>query len=141
MCVGAFAPILPASSTERLSAAMRAGVSLKAASAAKRPKSLRRDLCFCVDVFEGEEYLIENSAQILRLNPHKLKLDGTRATARQRLFPEGWEEMKNHMKENGSNQENSTAERGGRTYPETRNALSMQSAGGEGRTREGSRDG
>ncbi|GFT59768.1 hypothetical protein TNCV_4783311 [Trichonephila clavipes] len=24
----------------------------------------------------------------------KLKLDGTRATARQRLFPEGWEEMK-----------------------------------------------
>ncbi|GFW38613.1 hypothetical protein TNCV_3879821 [Trichonephila clavipes] len=50
---------------------------------------------------------------------------------RRRLFPEGWEEMKNRMKENGSNQENSPAERGGRTYPETRNALSMQSAGGE----------
>ncbi|GFV89583.1 hypothetical protein TNCV_994151 [Trichonephila clavipes] len=70
-------------------------------------------------------------------------LDGTRATARQRLFfPEGWEEMKNRMKENVSNQENSPAERGGRTYPETRNALSMQSAGGgRGRTQEGSRDG
>ncbi|GFU32032.1 hypothetical protein TNCV_3181681 [Trichonephila clavipes] len=49
---------------------------------------------------------------------------------RRRLFPEGWEEMKNRMKENGSNQEISPAERGGRTYPETRNALSMQSAGG-----------
>ncbi|GFU04385.1 hypothetical protein TNCV_1904251 [Trichonephila clavipes] len=49
------------------------------------------------------------------------------------FFPEGWEEMKNRMKENVSNQENSPAERGGRTYPETRNALSMQSAGGEGK--------
>ncbi|GFU98380.1 hypothetical protein TNCV_385261 [Trichonephila clavipes] len=37
------------------------------------------------------------------------------------------------MKENVSNQENSPAERGGRTYPETRNALSKQSAGGEGK--------
>ncbi|GFT44257.1 hypothetical protein TNCV_1784431 [Trichonephila clavipes] len=37
------------------------------------------------------------------------------------------------MKENGSNQEKSPAERGGRTFPETRNALSMQSAGGEGK--------
>ncbi|GFT92969.1 hypothetical protein TNCV_741091 [Trichonephila clavipes] len=64
--------------------------------------------------------------------------DGTWATARQRLFPEGWEEMKNRMKENGSNQEISPAERGGRTYPETRNALSKQSAGGgRGRTRDG----
>ncbi|GFT55622.1 hypothetical protein TNCV_996161 [Trichonephila clavipes] len=39
------------------------------------------------------------------------------------------------MKENVSNQENSPAERGGRTYPETRNALSMQSAGGGGEER------
>ncbi|GFX77463.1 hypothetical protein TNCV_4516991 [Trichonephila clavipes] len=38
----------------------------------------------------------------------------------------------NRMKENVSNQENSPAERGGRTYPETRNALSMQSACGGG---------
>ncbi|GFV89580.1 hypothetical protein TNCV_994121 [Trichonephila clavipes] len=78
----------------------------------------------------------------MKCDRSKLKLDGTRATARQRLFPEGWEEMKNRMKENVSNQENSPAERGGRTYPETRNALSMQSAGGgRGRTQEGSRDG
>ncbi|GFW12984.1 hypothetical protein TNCV_3329161 [Trichonephila clavipes] len=34
------------------------------------------------------------------------------------------------MKENGSNQEDSPAERGERTFPETPNALSMQSAGG-----------
>ncbi|GFT63160.1 hypothetical protein TNCV_4068911 [Trichonephila clavipes] len=36
MCEEAFAPISPASSTERLSAAMRAGVSLAAVSAVKR---------------------------------------------------------------------------------------------------------
>ncbi|GFV32496.1 hypothetical protein TNCV_1677821 [Trichonephila clavipes] len=35
--------------------------------------------------------------------------------------------------ENGSNQEISPTERGGRTYPKTRNAVSKQSAGGEGK--------
>ncbi|GFV45981.1 hypothetical protein TNCV_2766771 [Trichonephila clavipes] len=43
--------------------------------------------------------------------------------------------VKNHMNENGSNQEDSPAERGGRTFPETRNALSKQSAGGGGEER------
>ncbi|GFV06100.1 hypothetical protein TNCV_3143881 [Trichonephila clavipes] len=43
--------------------------------------------------------------------------------------------VKNHMNENGSNQEDSPAKRGGRTFPETRNALSMQSAGGGGEER------
>ncbi|GFW69120.1 hypothetical protein TNCV_511651 [Trichonephila clavipes] len=82
------------------------------------------------------------SQPLLSICRSRIKLDGTRATARQRLFPEGWEEMKNRMKENGSNQEIPPAERGGRTFPETRNALSMQSAGGgRGRTQEGSRNG
>ncbi|GFX36320.1 hypothetical protein TNCV_4932331 [Trichonephila clavipes] len=54
----------------------------------------------------------------------------------------GGRKSKNHMTESGSNQEISPTERGGRTYPETRNALSRQSAGGErGRRQEGTRDG
>ncbi|GFT18780.1 hypothetical protein TNCV_615901 [Trichonephila clavipes] len=44
----------------------------------------------------------------------------------------GGRKSKNHMTECGSNQEISPTERGGRTYPETRNALSKQSAGGGG---------
>ncbi|GFW42973.1 hypothetical protein TNCV_4188401 [Trichonephila clavipes] len=46
------------------------------------------------------------------------------------------------MKENVSNQENSPAERGGRTYPEKHETLYRSRApAGEGRTQEGSRDG
>ncbi|GFT75506.1 hypothetical protein TNCV_4833031 [Trichonephila clavipes] len=46
------------------------------------------------------------------------------------------------MNEYGSNQEFFPTERGGRTYPETRNALTKQSSGGgRGRTQEGNRDG
>ncbi|GFV41018.1 hypothetical protein TNCV_2666091 [Trichonephila clavipes] len=70
-----------------------------------------------------------------------LKLDGTRATARQRLFPEGWEEMKNRMKENVSNQENSPAERGGGRTRNTKRSIDAERRRGRGRTQEGSRDG
>ncbi|GFV22215.1 hypothetical protein TNCV_926731, partial [Trichonephila clavipes] len=64
----------------------------------------------------------------------KLKLDGTRATARQRLFPEGWEEMKNRMKENVSNQENSPAERGGGRTPKHETLYRCRAPAGRGRT-------
>ncbi|GFW38598.1 hypothetical protein TNCV_3879671 [Trichonephila clavipes] len=52
---------------------------------------------------------------------------------RRRLFPEGWEEMKNRMKENGSNQENSPAERGGRTYPKHETLYRCRAPAGEGK--------
>ncbi|GFX18764.1 hypothetical protein TNCV_3019221 [Trichonephila clavipes] len=53
----------------------------------------------------------------------------------------GGRKSKNHMTESGSNQEISPTERGRRTYPETRNALSRQERRRGGRRQEGKRDG
>ncbi|GFV24553.1 hypothetical protein TNCV_3533881, partial [Trichonephila clavipes] len=71
----------------------------------------------------------------------KLKLDGTRATARQRLFPEGWEEMKNRMKENVLIERTPRQNgEGGRT-PKHETLYRCRAPAGRGRTQEGSRDG